>query len=331
MDDESRQSDNGIDDTSDSVIRVGGLCKSYGKTIALTDVGFSVRGGEVFGCLGPNGAGKTTTISILCGLIRRDAGEVRICGGDIDIDPVAIKQQIGVVPEESNLYPELVCRRNLEYLGELYGLSRAAKRTRAVELLDEFDLADKAEAPFRTLSRGMKRRLTVAAAMVHRPPVVFMDEPTAGLDVPSSRALRSLIRTMNRNGATIFLTTHNLAEAESLCDRILILVRGRVAAEGAPDQIARQATKAHTISLVLSADITAESFREACPAVKTATLSERKWALDVSDVHAATIEIAAFAEKSGIQIMEIASGGASLEEVFMTILDANSSGLEVDR
>ena len=331
MDNESRQPDNDTDDAPDSVIRVGGLCKSYGRTIALTDVGFSVRSGEIFGYLGPNGAGKTTTISILCGLIRRDAGEVRICGGDIDIDPVTIKQQIGVVPEESNLYPELTCRRNLEYLGELYGLSRASKRTRAAELLEEFDLADKAEAPFRTLSRGMKRRLTVAAALVHRPPVVFLDEPTAGLDVPSARALRSLIRTMNRNGATIFLTTHNLAEAESLCDRILILVRGRVAAEGATDQITQQATKVHRISLVLSDNVAADSLQQACPAVKTAALSEGRWTLDVSDIHAATVEIAAFTEKSGIQILEIASGGASLEEVFMTILDANSSGPEVDR
>ena len=331
MDDESRQSDNAANDVSDSVICVGGLCKSYGKTIALNDVDFSVRRGEIFGYLGPNGAGKTTTISILCGLIRRDAGDVRICGGDIDIDPVIVKQQIGVVPEESNLYPELTCRRNLEYLGELYGLSRASKRTRAAELLEEFDLSYKAEAPFRTLSRGMKRRLTVAAAMVHRPSVVFLDEPTAGLDVPSARALRSLIRTMNCNGATIFLTTHNLAEAESICDRILILVRGRVAAEGDTDQIIRQATKAHRISLVLSADVAGNLLQQACPAVKAASLSDRRWTLDVTEVHDATMEIAAFTEKRGIQVLEITSSGASLEEIFMTILDANSSGPEVDR
>ena len=331
MDDEPGQSDNGTDDASGSVIRVGGLCKSYARTVALTDVAFSVRSGEIFGYLGPNGAGKTTTINILCGLIRRDAGEVRICGGDIDLDPVAVKQQIGVVPEESNLYPELTCRRNLEYLGELYGLSRASKRTRSAELLDQFDLADRAESPFQTLSRGMKRRLTVAAALVHCPPVVFLDEPTAGLDVPSARALRSLIRTMNRNGTTIFLTTHNLAEAESLCDRILILVRGRVAAEGTPGQITQRVTEAHTISLVLSADVAAEAFRQACPAVRTAALSEGRWTLDVSGVHAATIQIAAFAEKSGIQVLEIASVGVSLEEVFMTILDANAPEPEADR
>jgi ABC-2 type transport system ATP-binding protein len=313
----------------ESVIRVDGLSKSYGKTVALDNVGFSVRRGEIFGYLGPNGAGKTTTINILCGLIGRDTGEVRICGGDIDLDPVAIKRQIGVVPEESNLYPELTCRRNLEYLGELYGLTRVSKRTKAAELLEEFDLADKAEAPFRALSRGMKRRLTVAAAFVHSPPVVFLDEPTAGLDVPSARALRDLIRTMNRNGATVFLTTHNLAEAESLCDRILILVKGRVVAEGTAAAIRQRVTEAHTISLVLSADIAAESFRKACPAVKTAVLAEGRWVLDVSDVHVATIQVAAFAEESGIRVLEIASGGTSLEDAFMTILDTSAVEPEV--
>ena len=331
MDDEASQPDNGTDDAPDSVIRVGGLCKSYGRTIALTDVGFSVHTGEIFGYLGPNGAGKTTTISILCGLIRRDAGEVRICGGDIALDPVAIKQQIGVVPEESNLYPELTCRRNLEYLGELYGLSRASKQTKAAELLEEFDLADKAEAPFRALSRGMKRRLTVAAAFVHSPPVVFLDEPTAGLDVPSARALRALIRTTNRNGATVFLTTHNLMEAESLCDRILILAKGRVVAEGAAAAIRQRVAEAQTISLVLSADVTAESFRKACPAVKTPVLADGRWVLDVSDVHEATMQVTAFAEANGLRILEIDSGGASLEDAFMTILDAHAAEPEMGR
>jgi len=326
-----QEADDSTNSASKDVIWVSGLSKSYGKTVALDNVGFSVRGGEIFGYLGPNGAGKTTTINILSGLLQRDAGEIRICGGDIDLDPVAIKQRIGVVPEESNLYPELTCRRNLEYLGELYGLSRASKRTRTAELLKEFDLADKAEAPFRALSRGMKRRLTVAAALVHCPPVVFLDEPTAGLDVPSARALRSLIRTINRNGTTVFLTTHNLAEAESLCDRILILVKGRAVTEGTTGQITRRVAEAHTMSLVLSADIASESLRKACPAVKTAVLAEGRWVLEVSDVHAATVQVAAFTEKSGIRVLEIASGGTSLEDAFMTILDANAAEPEVDR
>ena len=326
-----QQVDDSTNDAPEDIIRVSGLSNSYGQTVALDNVGFSVRSGEIFGYLGPNGAGKTTTINILSGLLRRDAGKIRVCGADIDCDPVAIKQQIGVAGEESNLYPELTCRRNLEYLGELYGLSRRSRQTKAAELLQEFDLADKAEAPFRALSRGMKRRLTIAAALIHSPRIVFLDEPTAGLDVPSARALRSLIRTINRNGTTVFLTTHNLAEAESLCERILILVKGRVVAEGTAGEITQRVTETHAISLVLSADVVAESLLQACPAVKTAALSEGRWTLDVSDVHAATLEIAAFAEKSNFCILEITSAPTSLEDAFMTILDANTAGREVDK
>ena len=327
-----RRPDNSTNDALDDIIiRVAGLSKSYGETVALDNVGFTVGAGEIFGYLGPNGAGKTTTINILCGLLRRDTGQVQVCGTDIDRDPVLVKEQIGVVPEESNLYPELTCLRNLEYIGELYGLSRTSKRTRAAKLLEIFDLADKAKAPFRALSRGMKRRLTVAAGLIHSPRVLFLDEPTAGLDVPSARALRSLIRTVNRNGTTVFLTTHNLAEAESLCDRILILVKGRVAAQGTAGQIRQRATERRTISLVLSADATGESLRQACPAVKAAARTEGIWTLEVSDVHTAAIEITAFAEKSGIRVLQITSGGTSLEDAFMTLLDANAAEAEADR
>jgi ABC-2 type transport system ATP-binding protein len=215
---------------ADTVIQVQELSKSYGETHALEAVSFTVRRGEVFGYLGPNGAGKTT-VNILSGLLKGDTGEVRIHGLDITRESVAVKQRIGVVPEESNLYPELTCWRNLEYLGQLYGLSRLARRTRVSDLLEIFDLSEERAVPFRALSRGMKRRLTVAAALVHSPEIVFLDEPTAGLDVPSARALRGLIQATNRDGTTVFLTTHNLAEAEALSSRVLVLVRGHVVAQ----------------------------------------------------------------------------------------------------
>ena len=326
-----RQADGSTKDPPESVIRVQGLCKNYGQITALDNVSFTVRASQIFGYLGPNGAGKTTTINILCGLLRRDAGEVRICKLDIDRAAVRVKEQIGVVPEESNLYPELTCRRNLEYLGELYGLPRASRHVRADELLDAFDLTDKAEAPFRALSRGMKRRLTVAAALVHSPRVVFLDEPTAGLDVPSARALRTLIRTINRNGTTVFLTTHNLIEAESLCDHILILVKGRVVAEGSAATIKQRVAKTHRISLVLSADVAAESLRQACPAVTTAAFAEGVWSLETSDAHTAVREIVAFAERAGIRVLDIGSAAASLEDAFMSILDASIPESEMNR
>lgn len=302
------------------VIEARGLSKSYGETRALESVSFALSRGEAFAYLGPNGAGKTTTINILCGLLRRDAGEVRICGLDIDRDPVAVKGRIGVVPEESNLYPELSCRRNLEYLGELYGLDRRSRSMRAGELLESFDLAGKAGAPFRALSRGMKRRLTVAAALIHSPEVVFLDEPTAGLDVPSARALRSLIGKIRRAGTTVFLTTHNMAEAEALCDRILILVKGRAVAEGTADEIRQRVERASTLSVKLSGDVEEAGLRQACPAVSSAVRAEGAWRLEVTQAHAAVAQVIAFSEKQGVQVLEIATVTPTLEEAFMAII-----------
>jgi len=283
-------------------------------------VSFALSRGEAFAYLGPNGAGKTTTINILCGLLRCDAGEVRICGLDIDRDPVAVKGRIGVVPEESNLYPELSCRRNLEYLGELYGLDRRARRARAAELLESFDLAGRAGAPFRALSRGMKRRLTVAAALIHSPEVVFLDEPTAGLDVPSARALRSLIGVIRRNGTTVFLTTHNMAEAEALCDRVLILVKGRAVAKGTADEIRQRVERAGTLSVKLSGNVEEADFLQACPGVRSAVRVEGAWRLEATNAHAAVAQVIAFAEARGLEVLEIATVSPTLEDAFMTII-----------
>lgn len=311
-------------DDASPIVSVSNLTKHYGTVAALQDVTFAVRPGEILAYLGPNGAGKTTTINILCGLLRRDSGEVKICGAHIGRDPVAVKRQIGVVPDASNLYPELHCRRNLEYLGELYGLSRTDRRRRAEELLKTFGLSDKAATPFRALSRGMKRRLTVAAAFVHAPRVVFLDEPTSGLDVPSARALRALIHDLNRDGTTVFLTTHNLAEAESLCDRIIILVKGRVVAEGTAAEIRQRAAQVRSLSVCLSGEVTEAALCKACPAVQSAACIDGRWRLDVSDTHAAVAQITAFAERQGCRISEIATTTPNLEDAFMTILEDTS-------
>jgi len=304
-------------------VRVSGLEKSYGGLKALRGVTFSVRGGEVFGYLGPNGAGKTTTLNILCGLLERDGGEVTVSGLDVRSEPVAVKERIGVVPEESNLYPELTCRRNLEYLGELYGLPRARRQTRTSELLGMFDLAEKAELPFHTLSRGMKRRLTVAAALVHSPAILFLDEPTAGLDVPSARALRSLITSVNGDGTTILLTTHNLLEAEQLCDRILILVRGRVMAQGTAREIRERVGRVHTVAVAFSAEIDCEDLRRACPAVRSARESDGLYRLEAGDAHEAIVQVLAFAEQQNRRITELTTAAASLEDAFVSILQTD--------
>jgi ABC-2 type transport system ATP-binding protein len=197
---------------------------------AVDGIDFAVHEGEVFGFLGPNGAGKTSTIRMLTGLSRPTAGKAHVLGLDLNKDLPRIKKQIGVVPEASNLYDELTAFDNLVFAMQLYGVPRAERKARAEALLEHFRLSEKRDAPFAKLSRGMKRALTIAAALAHRPPLVFLDEPTTGLDVMSARNLRQMIAALRDEGVTVFLTTHYLEEAERLCDRVAILVKGRIVA-----------------------------------------------------------------------------------------------------
>src|SRR4030043_485602 len=177
----------------DAIIRVNDLTKSYGPNLAVDHVSFDVKEGEVFGFLGPNGAGKTTTIRMMVGLTQPSSGTAFISGHDILRDPVKVKQTIGLVPETSNLYGELTSLENLIYQAELYGVARKERKDRALQLLEEFGLKEHQEKPFQKLSRGLKRRLTIATALINNPTILFLDEPTTGLDVMSARGLRKLI------------------------------------------------------------------------------------------------------------------------------------------
>ena len=212
---------------------VEGLVKRYPvpggeDVLAVAGIDFEVARGEVYGFLGPNGAGKTTTIRMLTGLARPTAGRAQVLGLDLARDLPRIKKRIGVVPEPSNLYAELSAQDNLLFCMQLYGVPRAERLPRAHELLAQFRLAEKRDTPFAKLSRGMRRALTVAAALAHRPELVFLDEPTTGLDVASARGLRATIAELRGQGVTVFLTTHYLEEAERLCDRIALIARGRI-------------------------------------------------------------------------------------------------------
>ncbi len=210
------------------MIQVQGLAKRFGDVQAVREVDFEIPAGEIFGFLGPNGAGKTTTINMLTGLARPDAGRIYINGVDCVKNNRAAQHLIGVVPDDSNLYPELSGRDNLEFCGALYGLSRVKRRRQAARLLSEFGLEAAADRKFAHYSRGMKRKLTIAAAVVHDPALIFLDEPTTGLDVASSRQLRRAITRLNEQGTTLFLTTHYIEEAERLCNRIAFIVDGRI-------------------------------------------------------------------------------------------------------
>jgi ABC-2 type transport system ATP-binding protein len=215
------------------------LRKSYGATAAVAGVSLTVNPGEIVGLLGPNGAGKSTTISMICGLVRPDGGTVTIAGEPIGEDASAVKRRIGLVPQELSLYEDLSAIGNLELFGALYGITGAVLAERMRAALELVGLADHARAKPATFSGGMKRRLNIACALVHDPDVLLLDEPTVGVDPQSRNAIFANIEALRERGKAIVYTTHYMEEAERLCDRIVIMDHGRVAASGTKESLRR--------------------------------------------------------------------------------------------
>ncbi len=212
----------------DSLIEVIQLTKKFDDVMAVDNISFNLRKGELFGFLGPNGAGKTTTINMLTGLSRPDSGMIRLGNHECSKKLKAAQHMIGVVPDESNLYPELSGFDNLCFCASLYGMRKNERQRRARELLETFRLKDSADRKFAGYSKGMKRKLIIAAGIIHNPPILFLDEPTTGIDVASARQIRQLIADLHSTGTTIFLTTHYIEEAERLCERIAFIVKGQI-------------------------------------------------------------------------------------------------------
>jgi ABC-2 type transport system ATP-binding protein len=223
------------------MIEVAGLRKAYGDHVVLDGVDLAVAEGTVFALLGPNGAGKTTIVHILSTLIGADGGELRVAGHDVAREPDAVRAAIGLTGQFSAVDNLLTGRENLILMADLRHLGRAAGRRRAVELLERFDLAEAADRPAATYSGGMKRRLDLAMTLVSEPRLIFLDEPTTGLDPRSRRMMWELIRDLVAGGVTVFLTTQYLEEADELADRIVLLDDGRVVAEGTPEELKRLA------------------------------------------------------------------------------------------
>ncbi|MFW6264918.1 MAG: ABC transporter ATP-binding protein [Bacillota bacterium] len=236
------------------IIDVKNLSKKYGDFTAVDRINFQINKGEIFAFLGPNGAGKTTTINILTGLAKITSGDVTINKIDCKKDIKKAQQYIGVVASESNLYPELNGFENLCFAASLYGIKKAEREKRARELLAKFDLDRFAKRPFAAYSKGMKRKLTIAAGIIHKPEILFLDEPTTGIDVASARQIRKLILDMNRNGTTIFLTTHYIEEAERLCDRIAFIVAGKIKHIDKTEALINNAQEDNIIEFTLDKD-----------------------------------------------------------------------------
>jgi ABC-2 type transport system ATP-binding protein len=221
----------------DSLLDVRRLSKAYGGVRAVDEVSFRVEPGEVYGLLGPNGAGKTTTISMVCGLLRPDAGEVVVDGVGFASDPNRARRLLGVVPQELALYEELSGRENLEFWGRLGGLTSADARVRAGELLEGLGLVERGKDPVKAYSGGMKRRINLGAGLMHRPRLLLLDEPTVGIDPQARASVLGFIRGLAASGTGILYTTHYLEEAEMFCRRLGIIDQGRLLAEGTLDEL----------------------------------------------------------------------------------------------
>lgn len=221
----------------DPIIEVRKLVKRYGELTAVDSVSFEVTEGEIFGLLGPNGAGKTTTIAILSSLIPPTAGTALVGGIDVTRDSLAARSKIGVVPQEIALYPSLSARENLTFWGRMYGVPSEALPRRIDEILETVELTERAGNRLDTFSGGMKRRVNIAAGLLHRPDVLFLDEPTVGIDPQTRRSILDLVKDLNARGLTVLYTTHYLEEAEFLCDRIGIMDEGKMIAIGTRQEL----------------------------------------------------------------------------------------------
>ncbi|MFH1279003.1 MAG: ABC transporter ATP-binding protein [Candidatus Eisenbacteria bacterium] len=231
------------------MIEVRGLRKSYGDLLAVDQVSFAAGTGEIYGLLGPNGAGKTTILSIVSGLLKADAGSVIIGGVSLEADPRRAKSMLGVVPQDVTLYEELSARENLLFWGKIYGLGGKDLDGRIQELLAKAGLAEKAKAPVRSYSGGMKRRLNLLTGLVHRPKVLLLDEATVGIDPQGRLAIQDMVREIAGSGTTVIYTTHYLEEAENLCRRVAIMDHGRILVEGTIPELMKQQGEGEVVAI----------------------------------------------------------------------------------
>lgn len=242
------------------MIEIEALRKSYGELVAVDDMTFDVRDGEVFGLLGPNGAGKSTTINMISGVLQPDAGRVLVNGKDIWLDSKAVKRTLGVVPQEISVYEDLTARDNLSFWGSLYDLRGAELRKRMDENLSRVGLAERANDKVKTFSGGMKRRLNLCMGLLHRPKFLLLDEPTVGIDPQARLTILDVIREVASAGTTVLYTTHYMDEAEQLCDRIAIIDHGRILALGTLNELTRRAGEAEVLRV--RGDFSTETVRE---------------------------------------------------------------------
>jgi len=301
-----------------SVIHASNLTKVFGSSTAVDHISFDVLQGEIFGFLGPNGAGKTTTTRMLTGVIPPDAGTATILGHDIRTEPVLAKQGFGVVPETSNAYTDLSAWQNLMLMGELYGLPRARAEQRSSDLLGMVGLIERKDQKVQAYSKGMKQRLILAMALIHEPELLFLDEPTSGLDVQSTRMILSLLRDLNTQGTTIFLTTHNMEEANRLCHRVAIIRGGKLVAIEAPEKLKVAIDRVHKIEVSFDREVPGDALA-GLDGVMGANRTGDKWQITADNRDTAIRSLVTFSRQNGAAIVTLNTLAPSLDEAFLRL------------
>jgi ABC-2 type transport system ATP-binding protein len=306
-------------DRTVNALEIEHLVKRFGAVTAVNDINLTVKSGEIFGFLGPNGAGKTTTIRLITGVLTPDAGTARINGIDIRDHPIEAKLQMGVIPEASTVYGDLSAEQNLHLSGKLYGMSRSLRQERIEELIAMMGLRERRKSPVRTFSKGMKQRVSIACAIIHRPPVLFLDEPTSGLDVQSRRMVIDTIHRMNEKGSTIFLTTHNIDEANTLCQTICIINRGEIVAQDSPERLKKMFET--TQSVEVSFDRIVQKSFFSFEGILRAEPCGDKWRLYTDNPDGVVRYLVGLAGHESLEITSLTIAGPSLEEAFLHLTE----------
>jgi ABC-2 type transport system ATP-binding protein len=302
------------------MLEVVGLIKRYGTVVAVDGVSFTVGDGETVGLLGPNGAGKTTTVSLIAGLVAADAGEVRIDGRTLKGDTDPLKRKLGVVPQELALYDDLSARDNLRFFGALYDLAGLALDDAMARVLDLVGLTDRSRDPVKNFSGGMKRRLNLAASLLHDPTILLLDEPTVGVDPQSRNAIFDNLEALKAQGKSLVYTTHYMEEAERLCDRMVIVDKGRVVASDSLRGLYARVPASNRIWLELD-DVSEGPWLESLrglAGVASAREESGRLAVDVTDLGIAHAVLTSVAE-SGRKVTHFVSERADLETVFLNL------------
>ncbi|WP_292370763.1 ATP-binding cassette domain-containing protein [Methanoregula sp. UBA64] len=308
-------------------IEASHLSKRFRDIAALNDVSFTVNEGETFGYLGPNGAGKTTTIRILTGISPPTGGSASIFGHDIVNDTIAARQSMGVVSETSNVYDDLTAWQNMMFAAELYNIDPATRKKKAEELLSTFGLYGRRDRKAHGFSKGMKRRLTLAMGLVSGPRLLFLDEPTSGLDVESNMIIRGVITDLVRDGVTVFLTTHNIEEANLMCDRVAIINRGTIAAIDAPERLKKTIQSVQSIEVAFDrADAGTPDTLGRIPTVSSVIKEGDKFRIYTSDPSTVIEAVMDYARSRKLRVVSITTLGPTLEDVFIRITGLKTTG-----